>query len=32
MFDGKSVMITGATGSFGKKFVSTLYNKYNPKE
>lgn len=31
MFDGKSVMITGATGSFGKKIVSTLYNKYNPK-
>ena len=30
MFDNKSILITGGTGSFGKKFVSTLLEKYNP--
>lgn len=28
MFSGKSVLVTGGTGSFGKKFVETLLNKY----
>lgn len=29
--DGKSVLVTGATGSFGKRFVRTLLEKHNPK-
>ena len=32
MFNGKSVFITGGTGSFGKKYVKTLLEKYNPKK
>ena len=28
--DGKSVLITGGTGSFGKKFVETVLKKYSP--
>ena len=31
MFNGKSVMITGGTGSFGKKAVSTILGRYNPR-
>lgn len=31
MFDDKSIFITGGTGSFGKKFVTTLLERYNPK-
>lgn len=31
VFDGKAVMVTGGTGSFGKKFITMLLNKYNPK-
>ncbi|MEL7465977.1 MAG: UDP-N-acetylglucosamine 4,6-dehydratase (inverting) [Pseudomonadota bacterium] len=27
MFDGKSVLITGGTGSFGRKYVDTLINR-----
>jgi UDP-N-acetylglucosamine 4,6-dehydratase len=29
--DGKSVLVTGATGSFGKRFVRTVLEKHNPK-
>ena len=32
MFDNKSVLITGGTGSFGKKFTEILLNRYNPKK
>jgi len=32
MLDGKTILITGGTGSFGKKFISTVLNKYNPKK
>ncbi|HIK28090.1 MAG: UDP-N-acetylglucosamine 4,6-dehydratase (inverting) [Oscillatoriaceae bacterium SKW80] len=32
MFDGKSILITGGTGSFGKQCVSTLLAKYQPKK
>ncbi len=30
MFDGKNLLITGGTGSFGKKFVQTLLERYRP--
>lgn len=32
MFDGKVILITGGTGSFGKHCVSTLLAKYQPKK
>ena len=28
MLNGKSILVTGGTGSFGKKFVETVLNKY----
>lgn len=31
MFDGKTLLITGGTGSFGKKCVETILNTYVPK-
>ncbi len=31
MFNNKSILITGGTGSFGKKFTETLINHYDPK-
>ncbi|MBC7380583.1 MAG: UDP-N-acetylglucosamine 4,6-dehydratase (inverting) [Burkholderiaceae bacterium] len=30
MFDGKSILITGGTGSFGKQYVQTLLKRYKP--
>lgn len=30
--DGKTILITGGTGSFGKKFVETVLNRYTPKK
>lgn len=30
MFNGKSILITGGTGSFGKKYVETLLTRYTP--
>lgn len=30
MFDGKSILITGGTGSFGKKYVETILKHYKP--
>ncbi|MDA9021341.1 UDP-N-acetylglucosamine 4,6-dehydratase (inverting) [Gammaproteobacteria bacterium] len=32
MFDNKSILITGGTGSFGKRYVKTLLEEYNPKK
>ena len=32
MFNGKNILITGGTGSFGKKYVSTLLERYTPKK
>ena len=32
MFDNKIVLITGGTGSFGKKFCEYLLNNYKPKK
>ena len=31
MFNGKAILITGGTGSFGKKFIKMLLEKYTPK-
>lgn len=31
MFEGKSVLITGGTGSFGKSFIKVVLKHYNPK-
>lgn len=31
MFNGKSILITGGTGSFGKQCVATILAKYTPK-
>ncbi|WOS64779.1 UDP-N-acetylglucosamine 4,6-dehydratase (inverting) [Sinorhizobium fredii] len=31
MFNGKSILITGGTGSFGKMYVKTLLERYTPK-
>ncbi|KAF0804708.1 UDP-N-acetylglucosamine 4,6-dehydratase [Alcanivorax xiamenensis] len=31
MFNDKSILITGGTGSFGKKYVQTLLSRYTPK-
>lgn len=30
MFNGKSILITGGSGSFGKKYVSTILSRYRP--
>lgn len=32
MFDDKSILITGGTGSFGKKYVETLLKHHKPKK
>lgn len=31
MFNNKSILVTGGTGSFGKQFIKTIINKYKPK-
>ena len=30
MLNNKSILITGGTGSFGKKFIETILNNYQP--
>lgn len=32
MFDNKSILITGGTGSFGKKYVKTLLENHSPRK
>ncbi|MDP2685133.1 MAG: UDP-N-acetylglucosamine 4,6-dehydratase (inverting) [bacterium] len=32
MFNGKTILITGGTGSFGKKFIKMTLEKYTPKK
>ena len=32
MFRNQSILVTGGTGSFGKYFVKTVLEKYNPKK
>lgn len=31
MLDDKSILVTGGTGSFGKQFIETTLNRYNPR-
>ena len=31
MFNNKSILVTGGTGSFGQKFIAALFKKYQPK-
>ena len=31
MFNNKSILITGGTGSFGKKFIEMVLKKFKPK-
>nr|WP_279459201.1 UDP-N-acetylglucosamine 4,6-dehydratase (inverting) [Aeromonas veronii] len=30
MFNGKTILVTGGTGSFGKKFIATMLSRYQP--
>lgn len=32
MFNGKTILITGGTGSFGRQYTKTLLEKYSPKK
>ena len=32
MFNNKSILITGGTGSFGQKFIEVVLKKYKPKK
>ncbi len=32
MLNGRSILITGGTGSFGKKFIQRIFAKYEPKK
>ncbi|MDX1340750.1 MAG: UDP-N-acetylglucosamine 4,6-dehydratase (inverting) [Reinekea sp.] len=32
MFDGQTILITGGTGSFGKKYTETLLQRYKPRK
>ena len=32
MFNNKTILITGGTGSFGKRFISMMLERYNPKK
>jgi len=32
MLNNKSILITGGTGSFGTKFIKTIFDKYEPKK
>src|ERR1035441_1486372 len=32
MLNNKTILITGGTGSFGKKFIRTIFERYEPKK
>ena len=32
MLNNKSILVTGGTGSFGKKLIATIFDKYKPKQ
>ncbi|HEY9052822.1 MAG TPA: polysaccharide biosynthesis protein, partial [Gammaproteobacteria bacterium] len=31
MFNNKSILITGGTGSFGKQYIKTILERYKPR-
>ena len=31
MLENKSILVTGGTGSFGRKFIETVLEQHNPK-
>lgn len=32
MLSGKTILITGGTGSFGKKFLEMIFERYQPQK
>lgn len=32
LIDGKTILVTGGTGSFGNEFISYVLNNYDPKK
>ncbi len=32
MLNGKTILVTGGTGSFGKKFIETVFTRYEPRK
>ena len=32
LFDQKTILVTGGTGSFGKKFIKTVLERYHPRK
>ena len=32
MIDDKTILVTGGTGSFGKKFIQYVFDNFNPKK
>ena len=32
MLNNKSILVTGGTGSFGKRFVSIIFDRYKPNQ
>src|SRR4051794_9561832 len=32
MFDGKTILVTGGTGSFGRRFVRAVLDRYRPRK
>jgi len=32
MFNGKSILVTGGTGSFGRRYVKTIFERYKPRK
>ncbi len=32
MLNGSTILVTGGTGSFGKRFIKTVFQKFNPKK
>ena len=32
MLNNKAILITGGTGSFGKKFIETIFDQFNPEK
>ena len=32
MLDGKTILVTGGTGSFGRKFTEIIFKRFKPKK